>query len=155
MLLPAEEILLGEGGYHIECGIFEVRLHWQPFLPESGALLCTNRACFRPLRCDVGQASRGRTPHPLPDALPPRADVDWHTEHEDVLGLVCGGPCLKAHRLARDPATVRRTLRQYHVKLCSTVFCQHCGVDCLMLVAQLKGLRGEEERRCARPSCYK
>ena len=26
MLLPAEEILLGEGGYHIECGIFEVRL---------------------------------------------------------------------------------------------------------------------------------
>ena len=35
---------------------------------------------------------------------------------------------------------MRRALRKYHMRLSGSVFCQHCGVDCLMLVAQLKGV---------------
>jgi len=38
-------------------------------------------------------------------------------------------------------------VRRAHVKLSGSVFCQHCGVDLLALVAQLKGLPSEEARR--------
>ena len=160
--LPAGAVWIPAAVRESRTGTFEVTVHWQPFAPPSaqsgrggagqstpeepaGVLLCANRACYRPL--DGRTVVRGRTNHPLPTLLPPRGDVGWHTEHEDVLGLVCGGPCLKAHRLARDPTAVRREVRKYHVRLSSTVFCQHCGVDVLILVAQLRGLESLEERR--------
>ena len=53
---------------------------------------------------------------------------------------------MQAHRLARDPATVRRELRKLNLRKAGSVFCQHCGVDCLHLTASLKGLASEEDR---------
>ena len=109
--LPASAVWIPAAVRECRTGTFEVRVHWQPFDPSCGSLLCANSACFRPLG-GARLAERGRTPHPLPDPLPERARLEWHTEHESSLGLVCGGVCLKAHQLVRDPASVRRTVRR-------------------------------------------
>ena len=125
-------------------GTFAVKVHWQPLVPSAGTLLCANSRCYRALHGRT--VSRGRTAHELTEPLPAFADVSWHTEHADTLGLVCSGACLKAHQMARDPATARRNVRQSHIKATGSVFCQHCGVDVILLVAQLKGLADADAR---------
>ena len=113
----------------------------------DGVLLCVNPECLAPLGMGTSTVQRGPTQHDLPSALPDRARLTCRVEHASHHGLVCGGACWRAYRLARDPAAVRRDLRKLHLRLDGAVFCQHCGVDCLQLAVQLQGLADASARR--------
>ena len=92
-------------------------------VPAASRLLlrCSGdgQPAFQPLAMDSRVVMRGRSPHPLPEETPEAADTGYHVDHTDHFGLVCGGKCLQARQLARDPAATRRAVRKYHLKMAS------------------------------------
>ena len=160
--LPADAVWIPADVREVRTASLTVTVHWQPFLTDprppageasdapaiAGSLLCVNSSCFRPLDMASRSVQLGGTLHPLPaEPAPSRCRTSMHAEHADAMGLVCGGACWKAHQLSRNPTATRREVRKYHERLVGTVYCQHCGVDCLVLALQLRGLDSEDSRR--------